>query len=51
MLRGYVGNGDRVSTAVLQWCYAYAEKSRDDFHQLHAAARAGEIEVADDPAR
>ena len=51
MLRGYVGNGDRVSTAVLQWCYAYAEKSLDDFHQLHAAARAGEIEVADDPAR
>ena len=29
----------------------YAEKSLDDFHQLRAAAAAGDIEVADDPAR
>ena len=34
-----------------QWSYAYADKSLDDFHQLHAAAAAGEIEVADDPVR
>jgi uncharacterized protein (DUF2252 family) len=51
MLRGYVGNGKMVSTAILGWSYAYADKSLDDFHQLQAAAKAGEIEVADDPMR
>ena len=51
MLGGYVGNGDAVSAAVLEWSYAYADKSLDDFHQLQAAAKAGEIEVADDPVR
>jgi uncharacterized protein (DUF2252 family) len=51
MLRGYVGNGDTVSAAILDWSYAYADKSLDDFHQLLAAAKAGEIEVADDPLR
>lgn len=51
ILRGYVGNGEKVSAAVLEWSYAYADKSLDDFHQLKAAARAGDIEVADDPAR
>jgi uncharacterized protein (DUF2252 family) len=51
MLRGYIGNGDTVSAAVLEWSYAYADKALDDFHQLQAAAKAGEIEVADDPVR
>lgn len=51
ILRGYVGNGEKVSGAVIEWSYAYADKSLDDFHQLQAAAKAGEIEVADDPAR
>jgi uncharacterized protein (DUF2252 family) len=51
ILRGYVGTGDNVHCAVADWCYAYADKSLDDFHQLHAAARAGDIEVAEDPAR
>jgi uncharacterized protein (DUF2252 family) len=51
ILRGYVGTGDNVHDAVAQWSYAYAEKSLDDFHQLRAAAAAGDIEVADDPAR
>jgi uncharacterized protein (DUF2252 family) len=51
MLRGYVGNSDTVSAAILDWSYAYADKSLDDFHQLQAAAKAGEIEVADDPLR
>lgn len=51
ILRGYVGNGEKVSRAVIEWSYAYADKSLDDFHQLRAAAKAGEIEVADDPAR
>lgn len=48
ILRGYVGGGDKVCTALLQWSYAYAEKSLDDFHELRAAAKAGDIEVADD---
>lgn len=51
ILRGYVGNGEKVSAAVLDWSYAYADKSLEDFHQLRAAAKAGDIEVADDPAR
>ena len=49
MLRGYVGGGKTVSTAVLQWSYAYADKTIDDFNQLRAAAKAGDIEVAADP--
>ncbi|MFZ3317981.1 DUF2252 family protein, partial [Mycobacterium sp.] len=51
ILRGYVGTSDTVHEAVAAWSYAYAEKSLDDFHQLRAAAAAGDIEVADDPAR
>ena len=51
ILRGYVGTSDAVHCAVAEWSYAYAEKSLDDFHQLGAAAAAGHIEVADDPAR
>jgi uncharacterized protein (DUF2252 family) len=51
MLRGYVGDGDTVRKAIVDWSHAYAEKALDDFHQLLAAAKAGEIEVADDPAR
>jgi len=51
MLRGYVGNGEAVSAAVLEWSYSYAEKTLADFHQLEAAAKAGEIPVADDPLR
>lgn len=51
MLRGYVGTNDTVHDAVAEWSYAYADKSLGDFHQLRAAAAAGDIEVADDPAR
>ncbi|OBG23816.1 DUF2252 domain-containing protein [Mycobacterium sp. 852002-51057_SCH5723018] len=51
ILRGYVGTNDSVHNAVAEWSYAYADKSLDDFHQLRAAAAAGDIEVADDPAR
>jgi uncharacterized protein (DUF2252 family) len=50
ILRGYVGTSNTVHEAVAEWSYAYADKSLDDFHQLHAAAAAGDIEVADDPA-
>ncbi len=64
ILRGYVGTSDAVHCAVAEWSYAYAENrwmiftnataarasSDDDFHQLRAAAEAGDIE-ADDPAR
>jgi uncharacterized protein (DUF2252 family) len=50
-LRRYVGTSNTVHDAVAEWSYAYADKSLDDFHQLHAAAAAGDIEVADDPAR
>jgi uncharacterized protein (DUF2252 family) len=51
ILRGYVGTSSAVHEAVAEWSYAYADKSLDDFHQLRAAAAAGDIEVADDPAR
>jgi uncharacterized protein (DUF2252 family) len=51
ILRGYVGTSNAVHDAITEWSYAYADKSLDDFHQLHAAAAAGDIEVADDPAR
>ncbi|HTZ12259.1 MAG TPA: DUF2252 domain-containing protein [Mycobacterium sp.] len=51
ILRGYVGTSDNVHHAVAEWSYAYADKSLDDFQQLRAAAAAGDIEVADDPAR
>ena len=51
ILRGYVGTADTVHCAVAEWCYAYADKSLDDFHQLRTAAAAGDIEVAADPAR
>jgi uncharacterized protein (DUF2252 family) len=51
VLRGYVGTSSAVHDAVAEWSYAYADKSLDDFHQLRAAAAAGDIEVADDPAR
>ncbi|MGO8771341.1 MAG: DUF2252 domain-containing protein [Mycobacterium sp.] len=51
MLRGYVGNGDAVSAAILDWSYTYADKTLDDFHQVKAAAKAGQIPVADDPLR
>jgi uncharacterized protein (DUF2252 family) len=51
ILRGYVGTNDTVHKAVAEWSYAYADKSLDDFHQLRAAASAGDIEVAEDPAR
>jgi hypothetical protein len=50
MLRGYVGNNATVRQAVIDWSYAYADKSLDDFHQLRAAAKAGEIDVADESA-
>ena len=51
ILRGYTGTTDSVHCAVCEWCYTYADKSLDDFHQLRAAAAAGDIEVAADPAR
>lgn len=51
ILRGYVGTSSAVHDAVSDWSYAYADKSLDDFHQLRAAAAAGDIPVADDPAR
>lgn len=50
-VQGYVGSGDAVNSAILEWSYAYADKVIEDFEQLKAAARAGDIEVADDPLR
>jgi uncharacterized protein (DUF2252 family) len=49
MLRGYVGEGDTVRKAIVEWSYAYAQKALDDYHQLLSAAKAGDIEVADSP--
>ncbi|HEY1441907.1 MAG TPA: DUF2252 family protein, partial [Mycobacterium sp.] len=51
ILRGYVGTSDAVYGAVAEWSYTYADKALDDFHQLRAAAKAGDVEVAADPAR
>jgi uncharacterized protein (DUF2252 family) len=51
ILRGYVGTNGTVHQAVAEWAYAYADKSLDDFHQLRAAAAAGDIDVAENPAR
>jgi uncharacterized protein (DUF2252 family) len=51
ILRGYVGTSDTVCDAVAEWSYTYADKALDDFHQLRAAAKAGDIEVAENPAR
>ena len=51
LLRGYVGNGDAVGDAIVEWSYAYADKTVSDFEKLRAAAKAGEIEVAPDPLR
>jgi uncharacterized protein (DUF2252 family) len=51
ILRGYAGTSNALHEAVAEWSYAYADKSLDDFHQLRAAAAAGEIEVADSPVR
>jgi uncharacterized protein (DUF2252 family) len=49
--RGYIGNGDAVSSAILKWSHAYADKVLDDFHRLHTAAEAGDIDVAANPPR
>ena len=51
MLRGYVGSGDAVNEAIVEWSYAYADKTLADFEALRKSAKAGEIEVADDPMR
>lgn len=51
MLRGYVGNGEVVSAAIVEWAYAYADKNNYDFAKLQSAAKAGQIEVADDAIR
>ena len=51
ILRGYVGTANTAHDAIAEWSYTYADKSLDDFHQLRAAAKAGDIEVADDPLR
>jgi uncharacterized protein (DUF2252 family) len=51
MLRGYTGSGDAFGKAIVEWSYAYADKTLADFNRLTAAAKAGEIEVAPDPLR
>lgn len=50
-MQGYVGAGERVSAAIVDWSMAYADKSFADYQELLAAARVGHIEVAADPAR
>jgi uncharacterized protein (DUF2252 family) len=47
ILRGYAGTSDILQEAIAEWSYTYADKALDDFHQLHAATKAGDIEVAD----
>lgn len=50
-LQGYVGDSSKVSDAIVDFSFAYADKSLDDFRRLQAAARAGDIPVAAGPAR
>ncbi len=47
LLAGYAGKNDDIRKAVIDWSYAYADKSLDDYHLLRAAAKSGEIDVAD----
>ncbi len=49
VLRGYVGSGEAVTDAIVDWSYAYADKTLDDFRAFQKAAKAGEIEVAPSP--
>jgi hypothetical protein len=49
MSGGYVGDGGACARRRSSGPVAYADKSLDDFHQLRAAAKAGQIEVADLP--
>ena len=51
MLRGYVGSGEIVTAAIVEWAYAYADKNMYDYTKLQGAAKAGQIQVADDPMR
>jgi Uncharacterized protein conserved in bacteria (DUF2252) len=51
ILRDYVGANDTVHGRDRPVLVRLPDKSLDDFHQLRAAAAAGDIEVADDPAR
>lgn len=51
MLRGYVGSGEVVNAAISEWAYAYADKNAYDYAKLQSAAKAGQIQVADDPIR
>lgn len=51
VLHGYFGNGHKAIDAIITWCYRYADKTVADFEQVAAAARAGDIEVANDPQR
>ena len=51
MLRGYVGSGEAVAAAIVDFAYSYADKTLDDFRELTAAAKAGRIPVAEDPLR
>jgi hypothetical protein len=39
-VHGYVGRGAPVRSAIVDWSFAYADKSLSDFHQLRAAAKA-----------
>ena len=51
MWGGYIGTGNTFSAAILDWSYAYADKTLQDYHQLQAAATAGDIDVAANPMR
>ncbi|HOW93891.1 MAG TPA: DUF2252 domain-containing protein [Mycolicibacterium fallax] len=49
VFHGYFGGGGKAIDAVVSWCFRYADKTVADFDQLTEAARAGAVEVADDP--
>lgn len=51
MLRGYVGDDDVFTSAILEWSYSYATKALDDYNEFRVAAQAGDIPIADDPLR
>jgi uncharacterized protein (DUF2252 family) len=49
LLRGYTGSSDAIDAAIVDWSYAYADKTLADFDALRNAAQAGDIEVAPSP--
>lgn len=46
MIAGYVGNSDELDEAMVQFAFAYADQTKEDFQALTEAAKSGRIDVA-----